>query len=264
MELMFGDCLEKLQEIPPSSIDLVVTSPPYDNLRSYNDSLDWCEDIWQKVFIQLFMVLKKGGVVVWVVGDATVNGSETGTSFKQALFAKSIGFNLHDTMIWRKVVSPFQHKNRYISVFEYMFIFSKEIGPKTSNLIKDRKNIWAGTRIHGTERMKTGETKRLSVIQKSKRVKEFGARHNVWCIVPERNNKTGHPAVFPYQLAYDHIISWSNEGDKVLDPFMGSGTTGIACINTDRNFIGIEKEKKYFEIAENRIFDCIMDKAILE
>jgi site-specific DNA-methyltransferase (adenine-specific) len=136
-----------------------------------------------------------------------------------------------------------------------MFVFSKGMR-KTANLICDRKNKWAGTQIHGTERQANGNTKQLSTVQKSKSVKEYGARFNIWDIPPEKNNKTGHPAVFPEKLVSDHIKTWSNEGDIVLDPFMGSGTTGVACINLNRNFIGIELDENYFTIAENRIKDA--------
>jgi site-specific DNA-methyltransferase (adenine-specific) len=154
-------------------------------------------------------------------------------------------------MIWQKP-SPFQHKNRYIQDFEYMFVFSKG-SRKHANLICDRKNKWGGTQVHGTERQANGLTKNLSFVQKSKKVKEYGARYNIWDISPNTSNKTGHPAVFPEQLAKDHIITWSNEGDVVLDCFMGSGTTGVACKELNRNFIGIEIDKQYFETAKERI-----------
>lgn len=251
-EIIHGDCIEKIKNIADESIDLVLTSPPYDNLRIYEGNLEWGENIWADIFNQLFKVLKIGGIIVWIVGDATIKGSETGSSFRQALYALKIGFKLHDTMIWKKDSSPYQHKNRYISSFEYMFIFSKG-AIKTYNIIKDRKNKWAGNPIHGTERLANGKTRSLSKIQKNKMVKEYGSRLNIWEISPDKNNKTCHPAVFPYQLAYDHIISWSNEGDIILDPFLGSGTSGLACVNLKRNFIGIEKEEKYFKLAVDRI-----------
>lgn len=251
IKIMLGDCLGRMKEISDNSIDLVVTSPPYDNLRTYNGSLNWNFEIFQTVAGELKRVLKKGGVIVWVVGDSTIKGSESGSSFKQALYFKDIGLNIHDTMIWQKI-SPFQHKNRYIQCFEYMFVFSKGFR-KEANLIKDRKNKWAGTQIHGTERQKDGQTKNLSKIQKSKKVKEFGARYNIWDIPPDKNNKTGHPAVFPIQIAQDHIETWTSPGQTVMDPFMGSGSTGVACKNLNRNFIGIEKDREYFRIAKQRI-----------
>jgi len=249
--LMLGNCLDRLSEIDNESVDLTVTSPPYDNLRTYNGNNDlWDEDVWKGVLENLYAKTKPGGVVVWVVGDATVNGSETGTSFKQALYAKEIGFNLHDTMIWNKngFSAVGALKTRYSPVFEYMFVFSKGT-PKTFNPIKDRKSKHGGKTISRTKRLPDGTTKKYP----SYVATEFGQRFNVWDIQPVKGNKTNHPAPFPVDLVQDHIISWSNEGDVVLDPFMGSGTTGIACKNTGRYFIGIELDEKYFNIAKERI-----------
>ncbi len=252
IQLYNGDCLEIMKDIPDGSVDLTVTSPPYDNLRTYNGNINqWNFEKFKDIAKELYRVTANGGVVVWIVGDATINGSETGTSFKQSLYFKECGFSLHDTMIWHKI-SPFQHKNRYIPSFEYMFVFSKG-KPKTSNIICDRKNKWAGTQINGTERQANGEIRKRSDVQKSKKVKEYGARYNIWDITPCKSNKTGHPAVFPEQLAKDHIISWSNEGDTVLDPFMGSGTTGKMAVLNNRHFIGIELDERYFNIAKQRI-----------
>ena len=239
--LMKGDCLERMKEIESGSVDLTVTSPPYDNLRTYNNSLDWGEHVWKNVLQELFRVTKQGGVVVWVVGDATIKGSETGTSFKQALYAKEIGFNLHDTMIYEKNSSTYPanaKSNRYSSIFEYMFVFSKG-KPTTYNLIKDKPNKWAGHKDF------SGKLK--------KPVPDFSPRNNSWKYATSFNDKTGHPAVFPQKLANDHIISWSNEGDTVLDCFMGSGTTGKMALLNNRKFIGIEKDAGYFEIAKQRL-----------
>ncbi len=244
-----GDCLEVMKEIDDDSIDLTVTSPPYDNLRTYNNSLIWGESIWKSAIKELYRVTKRGGIVVWVVGDAVINGSETGTSFKQALYFKEIGFNLHDTMIYEKHNFSNPSNNRYHQIFEYMFIFSKG-KPKTFNPIKDKKNVYGGKiGCYGknTIRQKDGSFKERDIKINS----EFGMRLNIWRINTEM--KPLHPAQFPYQLAHDHIISWSNEGDIVLDPFAGSGTTGIACLNTNRNYILIEKEQEYVNIIKERI-----------
>lgn len=245
--IVHGDCKEVMETMPDNYIDLTVTSPPYDNLRTYKGFTFDFEGIAQ----ELYRVTKQGGVVVWVVGDATIDGSETGTSFRQALYFKEIGFNLHDTMIWQKI-SPYQHPNRYIQSFEYMFIFCKG-NKQIANLICDRKNIWGGTWIHGTERQVHGETKSLSNVQKAKRVKKYGARFNIWDIPPEKNNNTGHPAVFPESLARDHILSWSNPGDLVLDPFSGSGTTCKMATLSNRNYIGIDISEEYCNLARERI-----------
>jgi DNA modification methylase len=248
-EIITGDNVEILRNMPDNFVDLTVTSPPYDNLRTYNG----CAWDFESLANELYRVTKFGGVVVWIVNDATIDGSESGTSFRQALYFKDIGFNLHDTMIWNKGTSPFQHKNRYINCFEYMFVFSKG-KPKTYNIIKDRKNKWAGTQIHGTERQKTGYTKPLSETQKSKKVKDFGSRLNIWDIAPEKNNRTGHPAVFPEKIANDHIITWSNPNDIVLDPFGGSGTTAKMALKNGRKFIHIDISEEYNHVARKRIF----------
>ena len=259
IELWHGDCLELMKNIPDGSVDLTVTSPPYDNLRTYNGNINqWNFDKFKEIAKELFRVTADGGVVVWIVGDETIKGSETGSSFRQALFFKDCGFNLHDTMIWHKI-SPFQHKNRYISSFEYMFVFSKG-KPKTTNIICDRKNKHGGQTIHGTERMPDGTTRQLSGAKNKRKIKEYGQRYNVWDIPPNKSNKTGHPATFPEQLANDHIISWSNEGDTVLDCFMGSGTAGKMAVLNNRHFIGIELDEGYFNIAKKRIDYALAEK----
>ena len=218
-------------------IDLTVTSPPYDNLRTYNGySFDF-----EAVAKELFRVTKQGGVVVWVVGDSTIKGSETGTSFKQALYFKEIGFNLHDTMIYEKNSASYpahRKSTRYTQIFEYMFVFCKD-GIKTHNLICDKKNKWAGYKDF------SGKLKNP--------VPEFSPRNNIWKYTTSFNDKTNHPAVFPEELAQDHIISWSNEGDLVYDPFMGSGTTAKMAILNKRNWIGSEISSEYCKIIEKRV-----------
>lgn len=241
------DCLQGMALLPDNFIDLTVTSPPYDNIRDYNGYIF----DWKKTISELYRVTKNGGVVVWIVNDQTVNGSETGTSFKQALFAIDCGFNLHDTMIWEKESCAFPESIRYYPNFEYMFIWSKGM-PKTFNPIEDRKNKWASTKVHGTFRNTDGTLRERSSTWKDVEVKEYGARFNVWQICTEKNNKTEHPAVFPIQLVSDHIRSWSNERDVVLDPFLGSGTTRIAAYELGRQFIGYEIDKTYFDKQEER------------
>lgn len=244
-----GDSAEVLKTLSDGYIDLTVTSPPYDNLRTYN-GFDFD---FESIARELYRVTKVGGVVVWIVADATIDGSETGTSFKQALGFMRAGFNLHDTMIWHKDSFSFPESNRYPQTFEYMFVFSKG-KPKTFNAIRDRKNKCFGMEIHGTYRQKDGTT-----IPRGQRwsdemgIKEHGIRHNVWDFPSEKNNKTGHPAVFPLSLAESHIRTWSNKGDTVLDPFLGSGTTAVACIEIGRKCIGIEISKEYCDLAIERI-----------
>ena len=252
IDLLHGDCIEEMEKMDEGCVDLTVTSPPYDNLRTYEGSLEWNEGIWKQVLEQLYRVTKKGGVVVWVVGDATIKGSETGTSFKQALYAKEIGFNLHDTMIWNKGSFSSPQSNRYGACSEYMFVFSKG-KPSSVNIIKDRKTKKGGQKIHSGKRESDG-TMRTSANHGNIRA-EFGTRFNIWNQPPVQSNKerNGHVAQFPEQLARDHILSWSNEGDTVFDPFLGSGTTGVAARQLGRNFIGVEKVEKYFDISQERL-----------
>jgi len=251
--LYLGDCLEIMAGLPDAIVNLTVTSPPYDNLRTYNGTLnDWTTEKWQAIIRELFRVTKQGGVVVWIVGDATINGSETGTSFRQALYAMDCGFRLHDTMIWKKptfsAVGALQ--TRYAPVFEYMFVFSK--GPvSTFNPIKDRRNKSFGQIIKGpTIRGANGKT----IKNEDAEIRQFGQRFNVWEVATvSQKGDAAHPAPFPEALARDHILSWSNPGDVVLDPFLGSGTTGKMALLEGRRFIGIEREPTYFDIACRRI-----------
>jgi DNA modification methylase len=237
------NCLDTMSRMGDCFVDLTVTSPPYDDLRTYNGySFDF-----ESIAKELYRITKQGGVIVWIVGDATVKGSETGTSFKQALFFKEIGFNLHDTMIWIKDGGGAVGSNKcYTQNFEYMFVFSKG-KINTTNLIYDKKNASFGKDKSGVgRRLVTGEHK----IENRKPSAEFSRRNNYWYIAPQKGE---HPAVFPEALANDHIISWSNEGDLVYDPFMGSGTTAKMSILNNRNFIGSEISTEYTEIANKRI-----------
>jgi len=254
--IIHGDCIEEIDNMPKESIDLTVTSPPYDNLRTYEGSLQWHEGIWKQVISGLYRVTKEGGVVVWVVGDSTIKGSETGTSFKQALYAMECGFNLHDTMVYQKDnPPPVGGKNRYYQSFEYMFVLSKG-APKTFKAItKERRNKWNDkrtSRVKGFTRASDG-----SFVKKLVKINETVKINNIWKYVVGGGNSvdygTKHPAAFPPTLASDHIKSWSNEGDTVFDPFLGSGTTGKVATQLNRNFIGVEKVEKYFDISQERI-----------
>jgi DNA modification methylase len=183
--LSHGDCLPALRAMSGECIDLTVTSPPYDNLRTYNDSLnDWGPQKWQPIIAEIYRVTKPGGVVVWVVGDATIGGSETGTSFRQALHAMECGFRLHDTMIWNKgcFSAVGALATRYGPVFEYMFVWSK--GPPAAfNPLKDRPNKHAGSKVHGTIRV-DGDDRRP--VSNNSVIRDFGQRFNVWEIPPQR------------------------------------------------------------------------------
>lgn len=241
--------------IEDNSIDMVLCSPPYDMLRSYqNYKSDTCD--FEKLIPELYRILKTGGVVVWVVGDATVNGSETGTSFKQALYFMECGFFLHDTMIYQKNSSSFPAKpdsKRYTQIFEYMFVFSKGKIRNDIKLICDKPNKWAGYTNWG-KLSHYSKDEKVERDGKIKPVPEFSIRTNIWIYTTScEKDKTGHPAIFPEQLAIDHILSWSNENDVVYDPFMGSGTTAKACILTNRKYIGSEISPDYYKIILERI-----------
>ena len=245
-----GDCLEEMGKLPDGYIDLTVTSPPYDSLRKYHGYTFDFEGIAK----ELFRITKSGGVVVWVVGDATIDGSETGTSFRQALYFKEIGFKLHDTMIYAKSnYIPLTH-NRYEQQFEYAFVLSKG-KPNTFNpLLKQNKQ--AGRIKGGTFRQNKDEKGKR---HKDSGVKEASFLPNIWFYDIGMMNSTKdieafqHPAIFPEQLAADHILSWSNPGDLILDPMCGSGTTCKMAKYHQRHFLGIDISGEYCEIARKRV-----------
>jgi len=250
IEIYCGDCLEVMKEIKDQSIDMVLTSPPYDNLRTYN----LYDFDFENTAKEIYRVIKIGGVLVWVVGDQTINGSETGTSFKQALYFKQIGLNLHDTMIYAKTnYVPLTH-NRYEQAYEFMFVFTK-FCLKTFNPIKIICN-YKGKNTSSTYRHTGKETMKKHTVGP---IREMKIKSNIWFydIGNMKSSKdkyiSEHPAIFPEQLAKDHIISWSNLGDLILDPFLGSGTTARACKDLGRKCIGIEISEKYCQIAVKRL-----------
>ena len=249
------DCQKTMGKMPDDFIDLVITSPPYDNLREYNGYSFYFKSIAKT----LYDILKPGGVVVWIVGDQSLNWNESGNSFRQALFFQELGFNLVDTMIYSKPAANGARLNRhiYIQSFEYMFILAKG-KPKTINLIQDRANLWANTK-QAPRKLRDADGIAKPKKAKNSHVQPYGRRTNIW------QHSTGlhqsskdkiafqHPAIFPEALAADHIKSWSNKGDVVYDPFMGSGTTAKMCLILRRKFIGSEISKEYCDIAEQRL-----------
>jgi site-specific DNA-methyltransferase (adenine-specific) len=246
-----------------NTVSLTVTSPPYDDLRTYNNKIKGLSTDYngysfdfENIARELYRVTKLGGVVVWVVGDATHNGSETGTSFRQALFFKEIGFNIHDTMIYMKNNFANPSNTRYHQIFEYMFVLSKG-KPEVFNPIKDRKNVYGGqvgSWGKNTVRQKDGSMKENT----KKMIEEYGQRYNVWTYKTSKNGQEDeaayeHPAIFPIDLVKDHITSWTNEGDIIYDPFMGSGTTAKGAMLLNRQWIGSEINEEYVDICDRRL-----------
>lgn len=252
--LYHGDCREILPVL--KDVDLMVTSPPYDNLREYN-GYEWD---FETTLPGLKVALKKGGVIVWVVGDATINGSETGSSYRQALGFIEAGLNLHDTMIWVKPGASNPSSNRYHQVFEFMFIISKG-KPNTFNPIIDRENIWKHRFGAGTVRSANGDMNHT----KTDRLKyrDVGMRNNVWYLKTASQENVckanEHPAPFSEELAGDHIITWSNPGDLVADPMAGSGTTLRKAKDLNRKVIGIELKEEYCELTARRLSQSVME-----
>ena len=255
-KLYKGNSLELLKKLPDLSVDMVVTSPPYDDLRDYEGVEAWNYDVFKKIAKQLYRVVKVGGVVVWVVGDKTSNGGKSLTSFKQAIYFQKLGFNMYDVIIYEKAGSAPPHPGRYFNSFEYMFVLSKG-KPKNINLLRDKKNAWAGYQTYGviTRREKDGSLTK----KERKTINEFGVRTNIWRyangkgFAAEESVAHEHPAIFPEKLVEDHLMSWSVEGDVVLDPFGGSGTTAKISKKLNRNFIYFEVVPEYCEVAQKRL-----------
>ena len=252
-QIIEGNCVEVMRQFDDDVIDLTVTSPPYDDLRNYKGFVFPFEDIAK----ELFRITKQGGVVVWVVADATINATETGTSFKQALFFKEIGFNLHDTMIFRKKNPiPQIYRKRYNNEFEYMFVFSKGVVKKHNPLMVDCMH--AGLELNGTTYKNYSKNEQVREKLASP-VKDKKIKGNIWEYVvgkkQEDQEAKGHPAPFPCQLVRDHIHSWTDTDDIVFDPMSGSGTTCRVAVEMGRKYIGIEISPEYCEIARKRIMN---------
>lgn len=251
VELLHADCVDAVQAMEDDFIDLTVTSPPYDCLRHYTNEGEWNFKKFEQLAKELFRVTKAGGVVMWNVADQTIKGSETASSFKQALFLMECGFNLVDTMIYQKAnPGGARGSNKtYTQAFEYMFVLSK--GPlKTFNLICDRPNKWAGEAKAGGGRTTDGRVRPTRTIV----TKAFGKRSNIWTYPTQQDEwSKQHPAAMPLAMAEDHIKSWTNAGDMVFDPFCGSGTTGLAAAKLGRDFVGSDVSEEYLNIAEQRL-----------
>jgi site-specific DNA-methyltransferase (adenine-specific) len=256
-EIYNENCLDTMKRMPDGVIDLTVTSPPYDDMREYKGYTFNFEPIAK----ELFRVTKQGGVVVWVVSDKTQNGSESGTSLKQALFLKECGFNLHDTMIYEKNTAAFPatfDDVRYTQIFEYMFVFSKG-KPKTINLLRDKTNKYRGQKTWGEARKRNTDGSYKDTSLTNQKTKDLGIRNNIWRYIcsgqfgQSHSSAYEHPATFPEKLAEDHILSWSNENDLVFDPMAGSGTTLLMARKHKRHYLGCEISSEYFDLIQKRM-----------
>ncbi len=247
-EIYCEDCVKGMQKIPNDTIDLILTSPPYDNLRDYKGySFNF-----EQIATEIYRITKQGGIVVWVVGDKTKNGNRSLTSFRQALFFQELGFNAHDVMIYQKKNTPFMRSNAYTNCFEYMFVFSKG-SPNTFNPLKTKtvrqgkEKLVANKKTDGINNKVWGE------------LKSEKTRINIWEYAVGLGGSTNdkiafqHTAIFPEKLATEHILSWTNENDIVLDPMSGSGTTCKMAKSHNRNFIGFDISEEYVNIAKERI-----------
>lgn len=251
------DCITFMDNLCDDFVDLTITSPPYDNLRNYNGYQFDCEAIAR----QLYRITKKGGIVVWVVGDRINKGNKTLTSFRQALTFQEVGFNVHDTMIYKKKNTPFMRSNAYTNCFEFMFIFSKG-SPKTFHPIKE-KSVRSGMEMLVHNKKADGVNKKILG-----KLNEEKTKTNIWEYAVGLGGTTNdkiafnHPAVFPEKLAQDHILSWSNEGDLIFDPMCGSGTTCKMALVNNRNYIGCDISQEYVNIAQERLNIYLSNKQL--
>ena len=251
--LYLGDCLEILPQLEAGSVDMVLTSPPYDDLRDYGEQ----SFVFDSVPGLLRLILCPHGVLVWIVGDQSTENGESGTSFRQALAFKEAGFRLHDTMIYMKAGPSYPSQDKYHQVFEYMFILSKDM-PKTFNPIRDRANRWWRQKWSKVRTRRRRDGQLSSADWSPDEGAEIGMRFNIWQYAVGYGNhgdtvKHLHPATFPDELASDHIESWSNPSDLILDPFCGSGTTLRAAKDLGRKSIGIEIEECFCELTAKRM-----------
>lgn len=246
-KLIVGNCVNVMRGWEKECVQLTVTSPPYDELRNYNGYVFPFEEIAE----ELFRVTAAGGVVVWVVGDR-INGGRSLTSFRQAIYFQEIGFTVHDVMIYQKKNTPFMRSNAYTNAYEMMFVLSKG-KLSTFNPIKEK------TQRHGYEMLTHNKLPDGVNKKKMGELKKEKTRTNVWPYAVGLGGTTSdkiafqHPAVFPEKLARDHILSWSNPGDMVLDPMCGSGTTGKMALLHKRHFVGIDISAEYIGIASKRL-----------
>lgn len=236
IDLRQGDCLELMKSIPDCSIDAIITDPPYGTTACKWDSVIPFEPMWE----ELKRIIKPNGAIV-------LFGSEP---FSSALRMSNIKQYKYD-WVWDKKKSGniFLAKHQPMKTFENILIFSKEKHHyfpimKPREKIKKSKNYGTGEAIGGN---RAAEDK----------VYTYKEKYPIAIIEFSNASQKGkvHPTQKPVALLEYLIKTYTNEGETVLDFTMGSGSTGVACKNTNRNFIGIELDEKYFEIAKERIMN---------
>lgn len=252
-EVYCGDCVKLMKLLPDSTIDLVVTSPPYDKIRDYNGSIHF--DL-HKTGQEIFRVLKSGGIAVMVIQDQTKNFGKSLTSFKTIIdWCDNIGFKLFETIIYRKNGSEgVWWTKRFRVDHEYMPIFLK--GKKPQYFNKEPLKIpskHGGKVMTGSGSRKTnGETQKTV----TRAINFKKCRGTIWnyLMAGDKNPlKRKHPAVFPDKIPYDFIQCFCPEEGIVLDPFAGSGSTLVMAKKLRRSFIGFDIVPEYCELARERL-----------
>lgn len=248
-----GDCLSVLPEVLASSVALTVFSPPYDAIRDYNK--DWQLD-YHRLGIELLRVTEVGGVAAVVIGDGTRNFAKSLTTFRWAVdWVDRVGWKLFECCIYSRHGNPGAWWSQRFRVdHEYILIFFKGDRPRCFNkepLMVPSKH--AGKVFSGTDRLTNGGFKKIT----PKAVNEKKCRGTVWNYSTSNSEgnrlKLEHPATFPDQLADDLIACFSQRGDLVLDPMVGSGTTVVSAAKQGRRFLGIDINEEYVGIASQRL-----------
>lgn len=257
-QIILGHCLEKLKLLPDSSVDLIFTSPPYaDNRRkTYNGTpiknyVEWFLPISQ----ELFRVLKPHGSFVLNIKERAVNGERQTYVLKLILAMKEQGWLWTEEYIWHKKNSyPGKWPNRFRDAWERCLHFTKG---KKFQMYQEAVMVpmgkWAEKRLSklSPEDRTRHESKVSSGLGRN--VSNWVGREKAYptnvLYLPTECSNRNHSAAFPIDLPLWFIRLFTQEGDVVLDPFMGSGTTAIASLQTNRHFIGIELKEEYYRLT---------------
>ena len=272
LQLLHGDCLEKMQDLEDNSVDAYITSPPYATQRKYNGakSSDYIDFI-SPIMLEAKRTLSDTGSIFFNIKEHCVNGQRDLYVYKMIIhFVEVLGFRLVDEFIWNKT-NPFPTgaKTRLKDGFERVFHLTTS---DLHNFYPDAVKVKSTSKWLKSEKRRKNKNDHNvtngSGMDMQKRIATDMVRPSNVITGTSSNSNIGHPAAFPVYFAEFFIKLASKEGDTIGDMFMGSGTTGIACRNLNRNFIGIELEEKYFNIAENRInpkpYEPNLDRFIID